>query len=390
MRHLILFSIKRRFLNPVSISLQFLLIGVMVILFNLDHLSVAFKLDLTSPYPIQVNQSTQEFLLQTELWEKQGMRLTQEESSLSIDYQEGVFQVKGAASIQLQMKIYGLLLKSHQARLLNESHPSVSEFVMVYNSVPVIFDDQIDPLAGLRDNLVFILLTSVYFMMLNFISLNSNEIIQEKSSNILEFVLTTVTPFEHFCAKILTGLITVLVQIGLSVGFFGLLLITRLRFDQGRGLFALISKYFALENSGITYENLLSLFKLDKELILHGIVAFLFLILGLLIIQVLILILSARVKTIEEAGSIQGPFYLGLLGLYYLSLTLNTPAQLIKGLGYLLSYVPVSSMLVMGMRLLSTNVAIDELTLSFLISLITLILIMWNGFGWYRKGLVNE
>lgn len=390
MRHLILFSLKRRFLNPVSLTLQFLLLLGMGILFNLDHLSVAFKLDFTSPYPIQINQSTQDLLLQTEFWEKQGMRLTQEESSLVIDYKEGIFQVKGAASIQLQAKIYGLLLKSHQARLLNESHPSVTEFVMVYNSVPVVFDDQIDPLVGLRDNLIFVLLTSVYFMMLNFISLNSNEIIQEKSSNILEFVLTSVTPFKHFCAKILTGLITVLVQMGLSVGLFGLLLINRLRFDQGRGLFTLICKYFALENSGITYESLVSLFKLDKALIFKGLFAFLFLMLGLLIIQVLILILSARVKTIEEAGSIQGPFYLGLLGLYYLSLTLNTPAQLMKGLGYLLSYVPISSMLVMGMRLLSTNVAIDELSLSFLVSLITLILIMWLGYGWYRKGLVNE
>jgi ABC-2 type transport system permease protein len=390
MKHLIFFSLKRRFLNPLAIFLQVLFtIGVMV-LFNLDHISSALHLNLTTPYSIQVTQETLEFLLPTEVWEKQGMRLTQEPSSIMIDYNEGVFEVKGAASISIQAKIYEVLLKSHQQRLLNLSHPSVADFVMVYNLVPVSFDSKLDPMMGIRENLVFMILTSVYFMMLNFISVNSNEIIQEKSSNILEFILTSVSPFQHFCAKILTGLITVLVQIGLSGGIFTLILMARLNTDQGKGLFTLANKYLALDGNGITYETLLSLFKFDGSLIIRASFAILFLVLGLLIIQVLILILSARVKTIEEAGSIQGPFYLGLLGLYYLSLVLNTPTQLIKGLGVILSYVPISSMLLMGMRILSTNVAHDELILSLLLSLFTLIIIMWGGFGWYRKGLVNE
>jgi len=390
MKHLIFFSLKRRFLNPISIFLQVLFILVVMTLFNFDHLSSAFHLDLSTPYPIQVFYETLEYLLPTELWEKQGMRLTQEPSSIKIEYNDGIFEVKGAVSISIQAKIYGLLLKSHQQRLLNLSHPSVSDFVMVYNSVPVTFDSKMDPMTGLRENLVFMILTSVYFMMLNFISVNSNEIIQEKSSNVLEFILTSVSPFQHFCAKILTGLITVVVQLGLSGGIFGLILMARMNADQGRGLFTLANKYFALESSGITYETLINLFKFDGNLIIKAGMAILFLIMGLLIIQVLILILSARVKTIEEAGSIQGPFYLGLLGLYYLSLVLNTPAQLITGLGVILSYVPMSSMLLMGMRILSTKVAYDELSLSLLISIFTLILVMWGGFGWYRKGLVNE
>jgi ABC-2 type transport system permease protein len=390
MKHLIYFSLKRRFLNPISIFLQVLFIIGVLVLFNLDHLSSAFHLDLTTPYPIQVSPETKEVLLPIEYWEKQGLNLTQEEASISIDFKNEIFEVKGAASMTIQAKIYALLLKSHQQRLLNESHPSVSDFVMVYNSVPVLFDSKFDPMMGIRENLVFMILTSIYFMMLNFISVNSNEIIQEKSSNVLEFILTSVSPFQHFCAKILTGLITVLVQIGLSGGIFGLVMMARFNYDQGRGLFALANKYFALDSSGITYEALIGIFKFDGTLILKACFALLFLVLGLLIIQLLILILSARVKTIEEAGSIQGPFYLGLLALYYLSLVLNTPTQLVQGLGVILSYVPVSSMLLMGMRILSTNVAYDELSLSLLISMITLTLIMWGGFEWYRKGLVNE
>jgi ABC-2 type transport system permease protein len=324
------------------------------------------------------------------LWEKQGLTLSSDPQAIRVMYEEGIYRVEGKLSINLQVKLYQLLLQSHQQRLLDESHPSVAEFVMIYNTAPVRFEQSPDPVASLRENLVFMILTSVYFMMLNFISVNSNEIIQEKTSNVLEFILTTVTPFQHFCAKILTGLITVMVQIGLSLGIFTLLMIQRLKYDQGRGLLDLANKVFNLEASGIAIESIIALFKFDPSTLSKAAVSLLFLIIGLLIIQVLILVLSSRVKTIEEAASIQGPFYLGLLVLYYGSLILNTQDQLTKGWGKVLSFMPVSSMLVMGMRILNTEVPVTEVGFSLLLSILALAGIMTLGLRWYQKGLVNE
>ncbi len=390
MRSLILFSLKRRFLNPLAISLQILFTIVLIVLFNLDHLSDTYHLNFSTPYLIQVASETMDELLPIEYWEKQGFILVEDKAQLSIDYRNGIYEVKGAASLTLQAKIYALLLQSHQQKILNTSHPSVSEFIMNYNSVPLVFDSPIDPLEAIQSNLVFAILTSVYFMILNFISVNSNEIIQEKTSNVLEFILTSITPFQHFCAKILSGLITVLVQIGLSIGIFSGLLIQRLNMDQGKGLFMLANKYFNLEGSGINFDMISNVLKFSPDILVKMIFAFLFLILGLLILQVMILILSSRVKTIEEAASIQGPFYLGLLAIYYVCLILNTPQQLSTGVGRILSLVPISSMLMMGMRILSAKVAYDELSLSLLISFLSLFGIMVCGFHWYRKGLVNE
>jgi ABC-2 type transport system permease protein len=390
MKQLILFSLKRRFLNPVAISLQVLFTVIMIVLFNFDRLSTRFKLDFVAPTAIQVSQETLDYLLPVEYWEKQGLTLSSDSQAIAITYQEGLYLVEGKVSINLQIKIYNLLLQSHQQRLLNESHPSVAEFVMIYNTAPVRFEQSLDPMASLRENLIFMILTSVYFMMLNFISVNSNEIIQEKTSNVLEFILTSVTPFQHFCAKILTGLITVMVQIGLSLGIFTVLLIQRLRYDQGKGLLDLANKLFNLEANGISLESLSMLLKFDSSTLGKAILSFMFLIIGVLIIQVLILVLSARVKTIEEAGSIQGPFYLGLLVLYYSSLMLNTPDQLTQGLGRVLSTIPVSSMLVMGMRILNTEVSLTEIGFSLLMSILALVVIMGSGLRWYQKGLVNE
>jgi len=390
MKQLILFSLKRRFLNPVAISLQVLFTIIMIILFNFDHLSTRFKLDFVAPTAIQVSEETLDYLLPVEYWEKQGLTLSTDPQAIVITYKEGMYLVEGKVSINLQIKIYNLLLQSHQQRLLNESHPSVTEFVMIYNTVPVRFEQSPDPMASLREDMVFMILTSVYFMMLNFISVNSNEIIQEKTSNVLEFILISVTPFQHFCAKVISGLITVLVQIALSMGIFTILLIQRLRVDQGKGLLDLANKLFNLEASGITVDALMSLLKFDSSTLEKAALSLLFLIIGLLIIQVLILVLSARVKTIEEAGSIQGPFYLGLLVLYYGSLMLNTPDQLTQGWGRILSVLPISSMLVMGMRILNTEVSFTEIGFSLLISIFTLVVIMGLGMRWYQKGLVNE
>jgi len=390
MKPLIFFSLKRRFLNPVAITLQVLFTIILIILFNIDHLSTRFKLGFTVPTPIQISEETRDTLLPLELWEKQGLTLSSDPQAIRVTYEEGMYRVEGKLSINLQVKLYQLLLQSHQQRLLDESHPSVAEFVMIYNTAPVRFEQSPDPVASLRENLVFMILTSVYFMMLNFISVNSNEIIQEKTSNVLEFILTTVTPFQHFCAKILTGLITVMVQIGLSLGIFTLLMIQRLKYDQGRGLLDLANKVFNLEGSGITMESIIELFKFDPSTLSKAVCSLLFLIIGLLIIQVLILVLSSRVKTIEEAASIQGPFYLGLLVLYYGSLILNTQDQLTKGWGKVLSFMPVSSMLVMGMRILNTEVPVTEVGFSLLLSILALAGIMTLGLRGYQKGLVNE
>lgn len=390
MKTLILFSLKRRFFNPVALTLQGLFTVGLILLFNIDHLSTFFKLEWTQPIRIQVSEVARENVLAEELWEAQGLKLTETTEDISIDYVEGVFEVQGSAPITLQAKIYGLLLQSHQQQLLNQSHPSVADFILRFNTVEVRFENAIDPMDTLRENLVFVILTSVYFMLLNFISINSNEIIQEKTSNILEFVLTSITPMQHFGAKILTGMATVLIQVALSAGIFLALFFQRWNADQGRGLLALANKVFNLEASGINPEAIKALLNIEPGLIVKAGIAMGFLLIGLLIIQVLILILSARVKTIEEAASIQGPFYLGLLALYYGCMAINTPQQLSQGIGRLLSMIPVSSMLVMGMRLLNTTVSGVEIAFSLMISLTTLAFLIWIGSSWYQKGLVNE
>jgi hypothetical protein len=47
-------------------------------------------------------------------------------------------------------------------------------------------------------------------------------------------------------------------------------------------------------------------------------------------------------------------------------------------------------MLIMGMRILSTNVPLIEVGFALMLSMLALIGIMTIGLQWYQRGLVNE
>ena len=87
---------------------------------------------------------------------------------------------------------------------------------------------------------------------------------------------------------------------------------------------------------------------------------------------------------------IQGPFYLGLLALYYVSLGLMNPASLESGMGRTLSLVPIGSMLVMGMRILSSTVSASEVALSVIGSVLMFVGIVMLGYPVYRRGLTQR
>jgi len=160
--------------------------------------------------------------------------------------------------------------------------------------------------------------------MLNFIAVNSNEIIMEKTSHMIPIILSSVKIRVHFMSKLILGFLSVLFQIISSIGIVGLIGYLRYKFDQGQGLVRLLLKFLPIPIENFSLVEFIKIldFKIsDIHLVLMGLM---FILLGIFLIQICILILSIRVKTMEEAASIQGPFYLVLLIIYYLALSLNT------------------------------------------------------------------
>lgn len=387
MRTLLRFSLKRRFINKISMILQVLFILIVLGAFFADKLSLLLHLDLHEPYRVSLIGFQDDEVVNESLWDEQGLVFVDANADLTITKYEDKYQVSGFSDPILQTKIGELLLDNHQKLILSISPDNVYDWMERYEHIQVAFDSVGVPEDNLKTQLIILLLTSLYFMLLNFIAVNSNEIIMEKTSHILALILSSVTPLEHFVSKLTSGMIQVIIQIFSSIGIVIAVGCLRYTYDKGQGLFDLLSKYLPLPLGQFDFKTLVYLLNFNSADIFSIFLSFVFLILGIFLVQILVLVLSSRVGTAEEAAAIQGPFYMILLILYYGSLSMNTPEQLKEGWGYVFSFIPISSMLLMPMRLLTHHVMTLDILIALMFSLIFAIGILMAGYPLYKKGL---
>jgi hypothetical protein len=340
MKELLTFSLKRRLTNKMSLILSALFILILLVVLFFDVVSDVLKMEWTQAYEIVLNEEAKEWMINQDLWINQGFTFTQESGNSAILKEGNQITITGNGDLLIQTKIKELILDNHQRILLNNANESMQHWLDQYLHIEVEFENNALSENAIKEQAIIVLLTSLYFMMLNFIAVNSNEIILEKTSNFLALILSSITAFDHYLSKLLSGFLTLLVQIGGSILSFLLVFLLRYQFDQGKGLFELLTKILMVPLSGLTFKDIFVLLDFEMNDLMSVLLSFVFLILGMMIVQTLVLVLSSTIKNSEEAASIQGPFYFVLLILYYLSLSLNSAEHLSRGLGYTLSFFP--------------------------------------------------
>lgn len=387
MKTLLKFAFKRRFLNKMTIILQVLFILIVCTVFYMDKISEFFNLDFHQPIEIKIENTLRKEIKNEDEWKSQGFIFTNNSDSIEITKVNKVYQISNVQELSIQQRIYDLLLRNHKRSLENENN---LDWLEKYNTIHVEFIDSKLDENTFKQQIIILFLTSIYFMMLNFIAVNSNEIIMEKTSHMIPIILSSVKIRVHFLTKLIIGFCSVLFQIISSIGIVGLIGFLRYKLDQGQGLIRLILKFLPIQIDDFSITELFKLLDFKRSDFYLVLLGLLFILLGIFLIQICILILSSKVKTMEEAASIQGPFYLILLIIYYLALSLNTTHALSSGLGYILSFVPIFSMLIMPMRLLTSHVMPIELVVSILFTIALISLIFIVLYPQYESGLKNE
>lgn len=387
MRTLLKFALKRRFLNRLSLSLQVLFILIVFGLLYVDKLSAWLGLDLHQPYQVAFSESIDKDKIDRDLWEKQGFQLVKYKADITIDYDEQGYRVEGVRDVILKQRIQAILLIQHKQNILKTSQESVHAWLEKYEHIEVNFVESELEQTSFKAQLSLVFLTGLYFMLLNFIAVNSGEIIMEKTTHIMPLILSSVSTRAHFVSKLILGMFSVMFQIVSSILIVGLGLYLRFHDDRFRGLIGAASKYLALPE--FEFDLLLSLFDFKLDDLQRLGLALVFMLVGIFIVQLLILVLASQVKNAEEAAAIQGPFYLVLLLIYYLSLSIQDPASLSHGLGYHLSFVPVMSMLMMPIRIFTQDLVLVEILSSLTISFALIILLLSVTYPLYVKGLRN-
>lgn len=387
MRTLLKFALKRRFFNKLSLSLQALFILVVFGLLYVDKLSAWIGLDLHQPYQIAFSNMMDRDKIDIDLWANQGFELVKDKADILIELNEEGYAVKGVNDVILKQRIQAILLIQHKQNILKTSQENVHAWLEEYENIHIHFEEIEVEQTSFKAQLALVFLTGLYFMLLNFIAVNSGEIIMEKTTHIMPLILSSVSTRAHFVSKLILGMFSVMFQIVSSILIVGLGLYLRFRDDRFRGLIQAASKYLALPE--FEFELLLKLFDFNIQDFQRLSLALLFMLVGIFIVQLLILVLASQVKNAEEAAAIQGPFYLVLLLIYYLSLSIQSPASLSHGLGYQLSFVPVMPMLMMPIRIFTQDLVLVEIFSSLTISFALIIFLLSITYPSYVKGLRN-
>jgi ABC-2 type transport system permease protein len=310
----------------------------------------------------------------------------QSSADILIHIVEEGYSVEGILKYEEQLLIDRLIHGYHRTSMVEQMPDalvSLLDQVMIAN----IEWENVDEAPS--NHLGFIVITSIYFMLLSFSTAVANEVVNEKTSNVIEVILTSVSHRQHYYSKLLIGWFTMLSQ--LIIHGFALILwfMIRITYDNGEGLLELLYRWQWLSIRFVSINELINSFNITFSHVFISVLCVIFLMLGVLLVQLLMVLVSIYINSIEEAAAIQGPFYLGMLVIYYLAIFINSSEQLNHGWGYLFSYIPILSMLFMPSRLLMTNVMFSELLLSMSFAIITLIICMFLGEEHYQKNLLK-
>ncbi len=367
MKHLLYFSLRRRFVNRMMLFFVVIMTLLVLLIGFVDQLVLSFNPKLNETIRIKLEKFDQQLFVD----EADYPFILDEFARIRLEQHDNYYLIKSPDAIEpaVQEQIKLSISKYHFQRQY-QALPKEQQ-----NSFKALSEVDIrDEFLALDDHaqkhhLAFYGITVVYFMMISFAAMISQEIIAEKQSNILELIGTSVPLKVHYYSKILGGWLSVLIQVGLLASIVVFVVLLRIVFDNGSGWLQFMRQLnlFTFEFNSITEG--LSLLLSKTSLLGIVFVSFLYLFLGILTLQIFLVRLTLKVKNIEEAASIQSPVYIVLLFMYYGAMFLNNPNSMQSGLAMYLSFFPFFSMIFMPARILLYAVGWFQLLVSLVLSL---------------------
>ncbi|MGE7667815.1 ABC transporter permease [Ureibacillus composti] len=205
----------------------------------------------------------------------------------------------------------------------------------------------------------------IYFFISAFLSMITTDVASEKGSRALEMLLVSVKPSTHFQSKL-----------------FGVFLLALTQFAI---LFGVIFALFRFTDGGAKWDMVTSLIQdLTYSYVFYVIVflfltIFLFLIIGALF--------GSLVSKVEEAGQVMMPaIMITLVGFYVMiSGMANPDTLLIK----IFSYIPLTSGMVMPMRIAATDLNTIEPIISLILLIVTVVAFHMLSLSFYKRSVLT-
>ncbi|WP_017728693.1 ABC transporter permease [Halalkalibacterium ligniniphilum] len=265
----------------------------------------------------------------------------------AVYYTESFTQTFAANQIQQELQ------QLKQARATNELGLSEAELQAIYTPISFELEAASEGTGnGVRSEeelnqarfLVYILLFVIYFSVIMYGNMIATEVATEKSSRVMEILISSVSPVTQMFGKILGIAFLALTQ------FLLILLV---------GGTNILNRFNGESANGMGMEEAFQLSDMPIDLILYSI---LFLILGYLLYATLSAMLGSLVSRIEDVNQTVGPLNFLIIAAFFVAMFgLNAPESTIVTVT---SFIPFFAPMIMFLRVGMTSVPIWEVLLS--------------------------
>lgn len=287
---------------------------------------------------------------------------------------------KECVSQEKEQKINGVLTSIQSKLVASQLHLSNNDLKKLQSQSKVDSqvlsdkkDQQLDEGQKLLNLvLVYAILMLMFFIVFNYATQVAMEIATEKTSRVIEMIITSVSPITHIMAKIAGIIAVALTQIVMIVV---VAIICIFAFDLKRML-----KDFHVSMSHITWQVL--------------IVGLLCMIIGILTYVLLAAILGSLATRIEDINQTLMPLTLFAMIAFYIAIfsMFKPDILLIK----ITSFIPFLAPFELLVRAQSTELQVWEIIVSILISVVVMFILLWIAVKTYKdsvltfeKGLFN-
>src|SRR5699024_5250238 len=264
-------------------------------------------------------------------------------------------------TIQTQLVAANLNLSQDELKQLQSKSKVTSEVITDNTNGSNLSEEQ----KGFNTIIVYVGIMLMFFIIINYASQVAMEIATEKTSRVIEMIITSVSPVTHILAKIAGVISVALTQIAIFVAA-GIIMF--LIFDIGDLL-----KGYDIEPNELTL-----------QLTIVGIMS---LIIGILSYVILASILGSITARIEDINQSLMPITLISMIAFYISFfsVMNPDTLLVK----ITSFIPLISPFIMFVRASTLEVAVWEIVISMILSIITIFILLWIAVRSYKDTILS-
>ena len=367
MKNLVSFYLKRRFLSRFTIILGIVVFGVCGFL---AHADVLVKTD--NRIIVYLDESCTN--IKEQLMNRNRIYKENKEGSenyCTLYFEEGWILSGTDITEELRKQVEDDIRSVESEIYLRKADLIEKEFIERYRkSFTVRTED------SKKADISTLVISGVFYLILTYSNLISNEIIYEKSTHMLDMIICSVGERIHFFSKILTAYLSLIIQAGWIILCRFFWLVIRFTHDHFRGLLEFAQGYVDVDTISLNVESLILLSLL--------------IILSLLFIQIIMMAGTCLFRDSEEAATFQNIYYVILIALYYLFVIKGGPVNRDTVVSTVLSFTPIVSMVFMPIRVLSGKAGALDIIMSTVITTGVLALMIEIMLPVYKKLLLHK